>query len=234
MSDHPEELLALYPDLLGEADRERVEGHLQQCEACRERVAHLTTVARASRALPELKPSPELDRRARQRMLDEARAHARAPRRWSLVVVPLAAAALVAAALLLRPPEPTVDPLDEWTAKGEGEPSGDAELQVAVVVAGGTRTAKGGDHVPGRSALLLGGVLPPAERVWLFLVHDGERDHVYEGALEASEGGAWLVDGAPLTAEAPPAGPFRIELWIGVDVLDADLADRLDLFAEEP
>ena len=85
MNDHPEELLALYPDLLDEADRERVEGHLQHCEACRERVARLTTVARASRALPELKPSRELDRRARQRMVAEARVHTRRPRPWPLL-----------------------------------------------------------------------------------------------------------------------------------------------------
>lgn len=236
MNDHPEELLALYPDLLDEADRERVEGHLQHCEACRERVARLTTVARASRALPELKPSRELDRRARQRMVAEARVHTRRPRRWPLVVVPLAAAALLAAALLLRPPEPTVGPTDAWTAKGAGTPSGDAELQVALVADGATRNLSGGERVPAGATLLLGGALPGDSPAIVFLVHGGHRDRIWEGRGDAStaDGGAWLVDGAPAAAVVPDDGTFHLELWLGTAADDAVLADRLELIPEAP
>jgi hypothetical protein len=236
MNDHPEELLALYPDLLVEADRERVEGHLQQCEACSERVVHLTTVARAGRSLPELGPSEALNRRARQRMVAEARSHARAPRRWPLVVVPLAVAALVAAALLLRPPEPVEGPTDEWTAKGGGEPSGDAELQVVAVADGGTRPLTEGERVPAGATLLLGGALPGGSPVIVFLVHEDHRVQIWEGRGDANTagGGAWLVDGAPAAAEVRDGGPFRIELWLGTTADDAVLADRLDLIAGAP
>jgi hypothetical protein len=236
MNDHPEELLALYPDLLEEADRERVEGHLQKCEACRERVVRLSKVVRASRALPDLAPGRELDRRARQRMLDEARAHARSPRRWPLVVVPLAVAALVAAALLLRPPEPTVGSTDEWTAKGVGDPSGDAELQVALVLDGGTSPLTDGDRVPAGATLLLGGALPGESPAIAFLVHDERRVRIWQGSGDAStlEGGAWRVDGAPAATQVPDGGPFRLELWLGTTADDAELADRLDLVADEP
>lgn len=236
MNDHPEELLALYPDLLEEADRERVEGHLQQCEACRERVVRLTAVARATRSLPELVPSDELDRRARQRMLAEARSHARAPRRWPLVVAPLAVAALVAAVLLLRPPPPVVGSTDEWTAKGAGDPSGDAEIQVVLVLDGDTRPLKAGDRVPAGATLLLGGAIPGDSPAVAFLVHEDHRAPIWQGRGDAStaDGGGWLVDGEPAAAQAPDGGSFRIELWLGTTADDAVLADRLNLIAATP
>ena len=231
MNDHPEELLALYPDLLEEDDLERVEAHLQQCDLCRRRVDRLAMVVRSAKGLPELIPDPELERRARQRMVAEARDHARAPRRWPYVAVPLAVAALVAAAVILRPPD-TTDPLpDEWSVKGQGDPTGEAGLQIAAVEGDAARPLAQGDRVPVGSTLLIGATISPGHPAIVFLVQGEARELVWKGVGDAAsaEGGALTADGAPVTATAPAAGAFELEIWLGKNARDASLAGRFAL-----
>ncbi len=231
MTDHPEELLALYPDLLEEDDLERVEAHLQQCEACSRKVERLALVVKSAAGLPDVMPDPELERRARQRMLDEARAHARKPRRWALVAAPIAVAALVAAALLLRPPDTTVVEPDEWSVKGAGDPTGEAALQVAAVIGDTAQPLAQGDAVAAGSTLLIGATLTPGQPAIVFIVRDDEREQLWKGRGDATsaEGGALMVDGTPVTAKAPPSGVFELEIWLGTSASDARLAGRFQL-----
>lgn len=240
MNDHPEERLGRYPDLLDERERVEVEQHLKDCERCRHEAQRLRQVREAADELAQatIVPGAELDRRALARIRSEARLHAPRPLWWKATVVaaPLALAAAVVLAVVLRPPPEPELPDEPWTVKGPGETTGDATLQVAVVEERRALPLAQGAHVPGGATLLLGGTLPAGHHATVVLVYGAQRTEVWQGVgtVETAEGGALMSDGTPATAEAPAEGAFQLQIWLG-DALatpGAMPADRFGLIAD--
>jgi len=240
MNDHPEERLGRYPDLLDEQERADVEQHLDGCERCRQEVARLQGIRQAAAELAkvEVQPSADLDRRALARIRAEARLHAPRPLWWRarVVAAPIALAAAVVLAVVLRAPDDARPPDDPWTVKGAGETSEDATLQVAKVEDRSAVPLAQGDHVPGGATLLLGGTVPAGQTATVFLVQGERRTEVWRGVgtAETAEGGALMMEGAPATVRAPVSGAFQLEIWLDSRTGEAATAaaDRFGLVAD--
>ena len=231
---HPEELLARYPDLLDDAERAEAEAHLATCDRCRRLVAHLERVGRAGGDLgrPPLTvaPSPELVARAKDRMGTAGEGSGRVVegpwRRIGVVAVPLALAAAVVLALVLRPdrtPDPDHPGRDPgYGVKGDDDSAddlSDLELQLVLPVDGEAQLLFPGDRVPGAAELLVGAVLHEGLTGTVTLDIGPAQRVVWTGrGSETTDGGGALFEGdQPVTVTAPAAGAFTLQLWLGAD-----------------
>lgn len=236
---HPEELLGRYPDLVDDDERIEVEDHLATCERCRRLLAHLERVGRAGEDLarPPLTAVPPAELVARAR--DRIRAADPEPgrvlhgpwRKVGVVAVPLAAAAAVVLAMLLRPDrtpdtdDPGRDP--GYGVKGDDDSAddlSDLELQLVLPVDGEARLLFPGDEVPAGAELLLGAVLYEGLVGAVVLDAGTGRRVVWTGRGDAATdgGGALFAGDQPVTVAAPASGTFALELWLGADPDDAD------------
>lgn len=240
MSDHPEERLGRYPDLLDEQEIAEVELHLAGCERCRQQAERLQQIRNAGDDLSRasIEPSEDLDHRALSRIRAEARSHVQRPLWWkaTVVAVPVALAAAVVLAVVLRPPDASHLLDDPWTVKGPGELSEDATLQVALVDGQTAHPLSQGAHVPVGATLLVGGTVPIGRSATVYLVQGELRTTVWQGVGNAATaaGAALRTDGKPATAQAPAAGPFQLEIWLDDQEAapDSTPADRFGLVAE--
>jgi len=236
MSDHPDERLGRYPDLLDEREQAEIEQHLAACSRCRAEVARLQEVRKAADDLgrTSVEPSAELDRRALGRIRAEARLHTARPLWWKAAVVaaPVALAACVVLAVVLRTPDDGVPGEIDWTVKGAGEATGDATLQVALVQGRLAVPLAQGERVPGGSTLLLGGAVPTGRSATVYLIAGERRTVVWEGIgdEETARGSALTTGEAPAKVTAPDEGAFQLEIWL--DTEPAAPADRFGLVAD--
>lgn len=243
---HPEELLGRYPDLVDDAERSEVEEHLATCARCRSLLAHLERVQRVGGDLgrPPLAavPSSDLVARAKARIREasaEPETSGPSRLRWlGIAAVPLAVAAAVLLAQILRPDEgsrsvgPDKDP--GYGVKGGDDPAvdlSDVELQLILPVDGEAQLLFPGDGVPAGEELLVGAVLPERVAGSVVLSSEVGRHVIWYGLGDAStvDGAALFQDGQPVTVRVPEAGAFALELWLGTDPTAPD-ARRLHEF----